>query len=284
MCPATEHEMTDYRFQDIVSGPDENINLALAALLVAQDEYPDLDVDSYQQRVDAIAGRCSEQCGAHETVGERVSTLNKVLFNQLAFRGDLETFNDPRNSYLSDVLDRRLGIPISLSVLYMEVGRRLDVRIFGISFPGHFLVRVCDSGEDLVLDPFTGGAVLERRELLQRLAHFPAEQRLKWNMDELLQPASRREILARMLRNLKSIYLGHEDFHRALRIVNSMLQITPDAAMDIRDRAFIHDQLDHVHAAAEDYERYLMLAGDSDDASYVKERLGNLRRSVARLH
>lgn len=271
------------RFEEIVSGPDGNINLAEAALLIAAPEYPGLDIAASLQQLDDMATVCRARIAPDAGAARTLAVLGEYLFEELGFRGDLHTFNDPRNSFLNEVLRRRRGIPITLSLVYLEVGRRLGLSVHGISFPGHFLVRADVDGACRVLDPFSGGAILDRAELNRRLEDFAAPKE-RWDLDRLLAPARRRDILARMLRNLKHIYVNSEDTVRALRVVDLLLAIHPDAVQELHDRAGLHDRLDHLHAAVADYERYLLLAPKGDDHARVQQRVHALRRSLARLH
>jgi regulator of sirC expression with transglutaminase-like and TPR domain len=165
----------------------------------------------------------------------------------------------------------------------MEVGRRLGVPVHGVSFPGHFLVKVEVDGVDRVIDPFSGGAVLDRAELERRLEHVAAPKD-KWDLEQLLKPASKRDVLARILRNLKNIHVNSEDYARALRIQELLLAIRPDAPHEVRDRALLHDKLDHMRAAVEDYQMYLLLAPESEDSTRVQGRISALRQSLQRLH
>lgn len=272
------------RFADIVSGVDENINLAEAALLIAQQAYPDLDIASCIRRIDYLADECRRRLGAETAHARVIEEMNRYLFEELGFKGDLATFNDPRNSFLNDVLERRKGIPISLSVIYIEIGRRLGLPIHGVSFPGHFLVKVHDGARNLVLDPFSKGKLLDHAELKRRLMHFPDRQRENWDMEQLLVAATHKQILARMLRNLKTLYLEREDYVRALDSVNMILSITPGAVMEIRDRAHIYDQMDHLRAAIGGYEQYLLLSPESGDVDSVRMRLADLKGRFGRLH
>lgn len=272
------------RFRDIVTGHDENINVAEAALIIANNENPVLDPARCVQRLDGMAEEFRIRRGGIPTIDRIVPELNRYLFDELGFRGNIDHFNDPRNSYLDQVLDRRLGIPISLSLIYMEVGRRLGLPVDGISFPGHFLVRVGIGREGMVLDPFSAGIELDREELQRRLENAVGGRRASPDLDELLQPASNREILSRMLRNLKNIYFEREDYRRALDCVNFALAIAPGTAAEIRDRAYIHDQLEHIRAAIRDYEEYLMLSPDTDDTRLIRHRLADLKQSALRLH
>jgi regulator of sirC expression with transglutaminase-like and TPR domain len=247
-------------------------------------EYPELRPESTLARLDHFADRCRPRLLPGMSVADCAAQLGGFLFGELGFNGDLKSFNDPRNSFLNEVLERRLGIPISLSVVYVEVARRLDLPAYGISFPGHFLVGVDCGDSTLVLDAFAQGRVLDRLELVRRLQHFTKDQQERFDLDELLKPASNREILLRMLRNLKTNYLSAEDYPRALQIVNLALCVRGDAAEEIRDRAFIHDRLEWIHAAIADYQAYLMLSPASSDTGFVQSRLADLRHSAQRLH
>lgn len=270
-------------FQNIVSGPDGNINLAEAALLIAAPEYPGLDINACLQQLDDMATVCRGRLGPSPGPARTLVTLGEYLFRDSGFHGDLKTFTDPRNSFLNEVLQRRCGIPITLSVLYMEVGRRLGLPVHGVSFPGHFLVKVDADGLERVIDPFSAGAVLDHGELERRLEHV-ATPKEKWNLEKLLTPASKRDIIARMLRNLKNIYVNSEDFARALRIQDLLLEVQPDAPQEVRDRALLHDKLDHMRAAVADYQMYLLLAPESGDHERVAGRISALRQSLQRLH
>src|SRR5690606_12891334 len=221
---------------------------ARCALEIARAEYPELDVPYYLRRLDFLAEECRARTADVTFAPAMVARINEYLFGELGFKGDLENFTDPRNSYLNDVLDRRVGIPISLSVVFIEVARRLGLQVHGVSFPGHFLVRIECAGGILVLDPFAGGKPLDTAELERRRARISVDG-MAPPLEDLLQPAARREIVARMLRNLKSVYMEKEDWPRALRTVNMMLAVSPLAPAEIRDRAFIHDQMDYLRAA-----------------------------------
>lgn len=271
------------QFEHIVTGTDENINLIDGALLIASSEYPELDIPAYRSRLDSMVRELRARARACRTASDRIDALNRYLFEDQGFTGNLSRFNDPRNSYLNEVLDRKLGIPISLSIIYMELGRRIGLDVRGIAFPGHFLVKIVAESET-VLDPFSGGLVLDREELYERLSHFPPDYRNEQNLEHLLAPAMHRDILLRVLRNLKNIYFEAEDYEHALKMVSFMLILAPDSIGEIRDRAFLYDQLDCFHAAVEDYHRYLVLSPEADDTSYVQSRLTDLKQSAGRLH
>lgn len=272
------------KFADIVSTPDEKISLIEAALLIACNEYPELDVSDYLQRFNHMTDELHERVIGCRSTEDIVLALNEYLFDELAFTGNLSNFNDPKNSFLNDVLDRKLGIPISLSVIYIELGRRIGLSVSGVSFPGHFLVKISMTEGELVIDPFSKGVSLGEKELEERLEQISKSQKGNWTLSEMLKPASNKQILSRMLRNLKNIYLETEAYERALDMVNFALLIFPGEAAEIRDRAFIYDQMNCYRAAIEDYQDYLMLTPAGGDTVYVKTRLAELKHSARRLH
>lgn len=272
------------KFADIVSTPDEKISLVEAALLIACNEYPELDVSDYLQRFNHMTDELHERVIGCRSTEDIVLALNEYLFDELAFTGNLSNFNDPKNSFLNDVLDRKLGIPISLSVIYIELGRRIGLSVSGVSFPGHFLVKISMTEGELVIDPFSKGVSLGEKELEERLEQISKSQKGNWTLSEMLKPASNKQILSRMLRNLKNIYLETEAYERALDMVNFALLIFPGEAAEIRDRAFIYDQMNCYRAAIEDYQDYLMLTPAGGDTVYVKTRLAELKHSARRLH
>jgi regulator of sirC expression with transglutaminase-like and TPR domain len=261
-----------------VAGPGAaRIPLAEAALWIAAEEYPELDVEAYLDRLDElaeVARRTMLPCAAEE----RAARFNDFFFRELGFAGNTETYEDPRNSFLNDVLDRRRGIPISLSLVYTEIGTRLGLPIVGVGFPGHFLVKWL--APEVLVDAFHG-KVISREDCAERLrASFGSEAALD---DRMLAPASPREILTRWLRNLKHNYLGRGDLARALAAVDRILIIAPDEAPELRDRGILYHRLECYAAALADFERYLTLAPNDLMAGDIRSRLPELRREAARL-
>lgn len=273
------------RFRALVNRPDEAINLAEAALAIAQQEYSDLEPRRYLDMLGAMALEVSRSLKPVTAVGERIEALNAYLFGAAGFRGNNTEYYDPRNSFLSQVLERRTGIPITLSVVYLEVGWRLGIPLEGVPFPGHFLVK-CEVPEGLaVLDPFDGGCQVALEELRRRLT-------LVWGravttdevFAQLAATATRRDILVRMLRNLKAIYVNRPDDTAALAVVERILALRPDDPAELRDRGMIYENLECFRAAQADLERYLLLAPQAPDADMVRRRLKDVVDRVARLN
>jgi regulator of sirC expression with transglutaminase-like and TPR domain len=262
-----------------VAGPDTaRIPLAEAALWIAAEEYPNLDVEAYVDRLDELAEvtrRAVFPCAAED----RAARFNDFLFGELGFAGNTESYDDPRNSFLNDVIDRRRGIPISLSLVYTEIGTRLGLPVVGVGFPGHFLVKWLAPAE-LLVDAFHG-RVISRDECSERLrTSFGPNATLD---ERMLAPASPREILTRWLRNLKQNYLARGDFVRALAAVDRIVMIAPDEAAEIRDRGILYHRVECYAAALADFERYLKLAPNDLMAGEIRRRLPELRREAARL-
>jgi regulator of sirC expression with transglutaminase-like and TPR domain len=261
--------------------PDAAVDLAEAALLIAGGEYPELDVDRYVARLDGLGAVLRERAGG-AGVEAAVAALNHLLFEEEGFRGNTECYYDPRNSFLNDVLDRRTGIPISLSTVYMEVARRAGFAAEGLGLPGHFIVRVDSPTAPLLVDPFHAGARLTVEDCQRRLDRiYSGRLRLE---PKMLEPCARKAILARMLRNLKGIYEKAGDFLRALRTVDMLLSLDPESGEDVRDRGLLLAGLDCYAAAATELERYVALRPQSSDAPRLGARIAELRALAARVN
>jgi regulator of sirC expression with transglutaminase-like and TPR domain len=263
----------------------EDFDLAEACLMVAQDAYPDLDPAPHLARIDALAATVKSRVAADAFAKQKVAALNRHLFSELGFHGNAEDYYDPRNSYLNEVLERRTGIPITLSVLYMEVGRRLGLRLQGVSFPGHFLVKLRVSGGQLVLDPFCGGEAQSESDLRARLALvLPQREADTLPLTQFLQAATPRQILARILRNLKGIYLRSEEAQNILKVMQRMVMVAPHAAEEVRDRGLAYYRLDCFRAALADLQDYLERRPDAPDAAEIRSKAAALRQACARLN
>ena len=282
------------QFSELVSRRDEEIELARACLQIAEDAYPGLDVDGYVGEIDRFAKRLRAHLATDAVVEDRVIALNEFLFDDLGFIGNTDDYYDPRNSYLNEVLERRTGIPITLAVLYMEIGRRIELPFEGVSFPGHFLVRLPLRGGTLVLDPFSGGVPQSESELRERLKRvIPRDfadgkaggvSVAELPLDQFLEPASNRQILARVLRNLKGVYREKDKPERVLEVLNRMIIVAPDAAPELRDRGFVYQRLECWRPALKDLAEYLERAPDAGDADEVRAKMVDLSIRCARLN
>jgi regulator of sirC expression with transglutaminase-like and TPR domain len=273
------------RFRDAVAPERVRINLCEAALLCAQDAYPDLDVHDTLRRIDDLAETLKRRLPADFSTTHRLLALNNYLFQELGFSGDADNYYDPRNSFLNDVLMRKTGIPITLSILYIEIGARLGLKLKGVSFPGHFLVKIRVTGGELVLDPFDGGRSLSEEDLRERLARFTgAEAAQTLPLEDLLESASPRQILARLLRNLKAIHLEAKDLDRALAVMNRLVVLLPDVPEERRDRGLVFARLECPRAAADDLSFYARERPGADDAEEVAAHLAAVTINAARLN
>ena len=262
-------------FKDLVKAPE--IDLAGAALAVARIEHPDLVPEPSLARLDELASRSTAaKIAARRRAIER---LCDFLFDETGFRGNADDYYDPRNSCLNDVLDRRLGIPITLSVLLMEVGRRVGLEILGIGLPGHFCAGARLGGEIVLLDPFGGGRRLERREA-EAIASRAVGREVELT-DAHFVPATKAQIVVRMLRNLQGIYARREDWGKALAVIDRLLVVEADAPMHVRDRGTVLVKLGELHRGASEWERYLTRYPQARDAAAFKEELRRVRQTLA---
>ncbi len=263
--------------------PEEHIDLTRAALIIARTEYPELDPEPYVSRIYALAARVGEQIAGPGEPAETIAALNAVLFDQEGFRGNRDVYYDPRNSFLNDVLDRRLGIPITLALVYMEVARHVGFPLFGVGMPGHFLLKHYDvEGHEVLIDVFNRGRILTPTECQRRLDEIYAGQLPL--QPEYLMAVSRRQMLTRMLNNLKSIYLASRNFKKALPIVDLVLAIYPRSPEDMKQRAFLRYSAHDLRGAATDLETYLKMSPEASDADEMRHTALSIRRTLAMMN
>jgi regulator of sirC expression with transglutaminase-like and TPR domain len=270
----------------IAAAPAEEVSLVEGALLLAAEEYPGLDIDHYVRRLDELALGLRRRLRPDIGTAEALLALNRYLFDELGYAGNTDDYYDPRNSFLNEVIDRRLGIPITLAVLYIEIGRRIGLTLQGVAFPGHFLVR-CTLAEGLVvIDPYGKGASLDVHELQTRLknAGGTAPRPTPELTQKMLAPAPPKAVLARMLRNLRVIYSNRGEYVKALVASERILLLLPEAAEDYRDRAELYAALDCARGAVDDFRVYLQLRPDAPDAGAVQRRIAELEPQAVRLH
>lgn len=255
--------------------------LAETALAIAEEEYPDLDTPAYLRRIAALAGEVEAGLAAPRTAAGVLRRLRAVLFEEHGFRGNDDAYYDPRNSFLNEVLDRRLGIPITLSVLYMEVAGRVGLTLQGVGFPGHFLVKHVSGGREIFIDPFHRGEILSADDCRQRLQQASPKRALdpRW-----LDAVSPRQIIGRMLHNLKKIYVETGDDVRALWVTDRLVMLAPGDPVERRDRGLVEARLGGIAAAVEDLEAYLAAAPAAEDAGKVRDIADQLRARSAFLN
>lgn len=281
--------------------------LAPAALAIAGVEYPALDPAPYLQRLERMGEAAAGRLQRHQGTGAHVliATLNAYLYEELGFSGNREHYDDPRNSFLNEVFDRRIGIPISLAVVYLEIGRRAGLRLEGVNFPGHFLVRApaepAGTDDDLIIDPFHSGALLSEVDCRHLLRQHVGEEAA---FDRgLLATATLQQIVVRMLVNLKRLYVRMRSFPQARAIADLLLAVDPSALAELRDRGLLAYHMEDFAAALKDLETYLRLmprgeaadeieplddGGDADaddepvsESARIWEHVKTLRRRVA---
>jgi regulator of sirC expression with transglutaminase-like and TPR domain len=274
-----EFSLARQRFYQEIHQPDEQIDLAKAALYLAQEEYPQLDIDEYLSALDAMAVEVQERLPAEFYPLRVIQTLNRYLYDDLKFQGNTDQYYDPRNSYLNEVIDRRTGIPITLSLLYLEIARRIDFPMVGVGMPGHFLIRPVGEEMQIFVDPFNQGEVMFEQDCQERLSQLynrPFEFR-----PEFLSAVSPRYFLARILTNLKAVYLQAQDVLRALAAIERILLLLPHSVMEQRDRGLLYYQLDRWVEARQDLETYLADAPPTvADAPMIQELLRRMDRKL----
>jgi regulator of sirC expression with transglutaminase-like and TPR domain len=277
------HALPDWN--ELASRGDDELPLLDTALLFARDEYPDLDPGEYNAAIQGYADALKPKLGGDADLPATLTTINRYLFEELGFAGNTSQYDDPRNSYLNQVFDRRLGIPISLAVVQIELTRRLGLPLDGISFPGHFLVRLPVDDGILVMDPYNKGRPVSADELKERASpHLGGRPPDDVQLIEILAPATHRTILARMLRNLNGLYQHSEDWERVARTSDRLLKLTPDAAEALRDRGLAYRELGYTLGAREDLARYLQKLPTADDAESVRSTLIDLGGAKSRLN
>ncbi len=268
-------------FAAAVGGPDGEIRLARAALLIAAPEHSGLDVDKYLARLDDLADTALAARRAADALS-RLHRLREFLFEELGFAGDRADYFDPRNSHLNEVLDRRLGIPITLSLVFIEVGRRLGLQMEGIGLPGHFITGARIAGEHVLLDPFNRGAVLTVEacgQVVRQALGRPVRL-----LPEHFAPVDNRQFLTRMLANLKGVYWRQEAWDKVVRVIDRMLALNPAAAGERRDRGAAWSNMGRLERGVADWERYLTEFPDAADHEQVRGQLRRVRQKLAQLN
>jgi regulator of sirC expression with transglutaminase-like and TPR domain len=264
---------------------DDSIPLFEAALAIAQDADPQLDLAATQAEVDVLAATLQRRLAADASSVQKLRMLNHFFYHELGFAGNVNDYYDPDNSYLHRVLSTRRGIPISLAVLYMELAQQVGLNVKGISFPGHFLMKLSVQAGDIVLDPFNG-ASLSREELEERLEPYFEQHSYPGAipLSYYLHAAHPREILVRMLRNLKTLFVEHVRWQRVLSVQQRLVILLPGDVTERRDRGLAYANIECPQAALQDIEAYLSERPYAPDADMLRERLPELREASRRLN
>ncbi|MBA8681714.1 SirB1 family protein [Stenotrophomonas tumulicola] len=280
-----QDRMTLPDWESLAELDDESLPLLPTALLIARDEYPALDPGVYDATVQAHVEHLRAEVDTIPSAPLKMAAINRHLFDELGYSGDHDEYYDPRNSYLNQVFERRLGNPISLALVQMEVARRLGIPLDGVSFPGHFLVRLPMDEGVLVMDPFNGGRPLGVDELRERASSHlgglaPDDQVLA----QILDPAPSRAILMRMLRNLHGVYAENKQWDRAARSADRVLKLAPESDDALRDRGLAYLHLEYLAGARRDLGRYVQRNPGASDTQALREKLVDLGGPRTRLH
>jgi regulator of sirC expression with transglutaminase-like and TPR domain len=272
-------------WNSLASLGDDELPLLDTALLIARDEYPELDPHESRAAVDSYVQALRPKVDGDLDLPSRLTAINHFLFEELGYAGNHSQYDDPRNSYVNQVIERKLGIPISLAVIQIELTRRLGLPLDGVSFPGHFLVRLPVDDGILVLDPFNKGRPVSAEELKERASpHLGGQPPDDRQLLEILAPATHRMILARMLRNLKGLYVEAGDWERVARSADRLLRLGPETAEALRDRGLAYREIGYAGGARADLGRYLQIAPQADDAESVRQALVELSGDRRRIN
>ena len=272
----------DKEFSQLASLEDDRIDLAHGALLIAKAAYPDLDEALYLKRLDRMAARVKLNMTANTESADIITRLNYILFEQEGFRGNRENYYDPDNSFLNRVLEKKIGIPITLSLIYIEVARRLGLDVRGIGLPGHFITALYHSSGEIFIDPFNRGEIRTVDECLQIVRTYMGNAvapDLHW-----LQPIGRKELLVRMLRNLKLIYARHNNDVMLFKTIHWILTLQPEASAERSERAILYEAMGNPNWAVKDWERYIANIDDPKIVTKIRARIENLKNQQSRIH
>jgi regulator of sirC expression with transglutaminase-like and TPR domain len=267
------------RFIQEVRQPDEYIDLERAALYIAQETYPALDIEAYVATLDAMAEEVRARLPQEEYPLRTIKTLNQYFFEDLGFHGNQQNYYDPKNSFLNQVIDRRTGIPISLALVYLAVAQRIAFPMAGVGLPGHFLLRPTVQGTDFFIDAFNQGEILFEQDCQERL-HTMFQGQLPMQ-PQFLIPVNNRQFLARMLTNLKTIYLSHGEIENSLATIEKILILFPEAPIELRERGLIYFRLNRWIESRLDLELYLEVQPQADDRHLIEGVLDRIDEIAA---
>ena len=265
-------------FAQEVNRSDESINLARASLYLAQAEYPELDISKYLQQLDLIAEDIAIKLPSERYPLQIIKTINHHLYNYLEFRGNNQDYYNPKNSFLNDVIELRTGIPLTLSIIYLEIAKRLNFPMLGIGMPGHFIIRPDFKEAGIFVDAFNQGEILFKEDCeakLQQLYQQPVKLEARF-----LESVNNRQILARMLTNLKQIFLHRRKYNNVLAVISGLPILFPNNPHELRDRGLLHYELNHLQAAYQDLQAYLKFANYGDEYQMIQMLLNKIENSL----
>lgn len=271
-------------WQAMLQQPQANWDLCHAALLIAAQIQPDMDIRAYQHKLDEMTARMQNLIGDGINEHDRILLLNSYFYGELGFAGDKQDYYLPDNSLLNQVIDRRRGIPITLAIIYLKLAEAIGLDAYGIAFPGHYLVGVHETDNDIIIDPFDQGQLLDQgqlRNMLQQLTHTRPDEIV---LEKNLQPASKSESVVRMLRNLKQIYIEAQKVELSLACIEMILSIIPEAPDELRDRGMIYQHIEYTQGAISDLTHYLQLVPDAEERSVIEALLESLETQHKSLH
>jgi regulator of sirC expression with transglutaminase-like and TPR domain len=258
------------------------LNVVEAALWVACEEYPDLDVTAEAKSLEDLCDGCADRTDGRENPFARLNCVQEYMFEELGFHGNLENYDDPRNSFLNEVMARRTGIPLTMSLVFLELARAAGFKVRGVGLPGHFVARVTWEERTIFVDPFHGGHVITEedcRDLVGRSTGRPSLFR-----QEQLEGVAGRAMIGRLLLNLKHLYLNKSDYRRSLTVVERLLLVSPGNTREIRDKGFLEAHLGRPAEAIADLETYIELAPKAPDVESVRGRVVWLRRKLSEIN
>jgi regulator of sirC expression with transglutaminase-like and TPR domain len=268
-------------FLKLTQQKDEEINLAEGALLIAKDAYPELEIEDYLGQLKQMGAELQKQIDPESDVKARIDALNAYLFDEQGFSGaDEEHYYDVRNSYLNDVLERKVGIPITLSVVYMQIGRQIGLPLVGVNFPGHFIVK--HKVLDTFIDPFEKGKILTNEDFPEKLIQLfgkPVPMQ-----SQFLKEAANKQILARMLRNLKQIYFRQGQYEKAVSAVEKITWLEPQSAQDFRDLGYLYYRLQAYPQSLAAFQQYLRLSDNLPDQEEIARNIRVIIEQIASLN
>ncbi|MDA1313274.1 MAG: tetratricopeptide repeat protein [Acidobacteria bacterium] len=269
------------QLDQLFSAPDHAVEIGRAALILARLEYPDLDLSAQLEQIELFAAEASRRLPDEYDPFAGIGRLNDYLFGELGFRGNEQDYYDPRNSFLNDVIERRVGIPITLSVVYLEITRRLGLPFYGVGLPGHFLLKYDDNRRAIFIDPFHGGRILEVEDCRDLARSISGRTEVT---TEHLRAVTNRQIVIRMLNNLRSIYLRTRQYRKCMVALDAFLILVPGSPETHKQRAFLHHELGHSRQAVEQLEQYLALCPEASDVAEIQKSILGIRRRQVSLN